>query len=146
MDALSALSGTNNASAESAIGQLTSDEFLNIILQEMQSQDPLEPSDTSQMLDQLSSIMAIQSDSDMIDRLGELVGQNELASASGLIGRLVSGLSDSNDRVAGIVESVTQGSSGVTLSLDDGTRVAMSRLDAILAAEERQEQPEEAAP
>ncbi len=146
MDALSALSGTNNSSAESAIGQLTSDEFLNIILQEMQSQDPLEPSDTSQMLEQLSSIMAIQSDSDMIDRLGELVGQNELASASGLIGRLVSGLSESNDRVAGIVESVTQGSAGVTLSLDDGTRVAMSRLDAILAAEERQEQPEEAAP
>lgn len=144
MDTISALTGgNNNSNSPSAISQLSSDEFLDIVLQEIQNQDPLEPNDTSQMLEQLSTIKSIQSDSDMIDSLGELVGQNELASASGLIGKLVSGLNNENNRVAGIVESVTQGSDGVSLQLDDGTRVPMSRLDAILAPEEREDNPDE---
>ncbi len=134
MDAVSAVG--SSASTPSTISQLNSDEFLEIILQEMQSQDPLEPSDTSQMLEQLSSIMTIQSDSDMIDRLGELVGQNEFASASGLIGRLVSGLDADNQRVAGVVASVTQGRDGVSLRLDDGSSVAVDRVDTVLAAPE----------
>lgn len=143
MSSVSAITGTRDSSGQSTIGQLGSDEFLNIVLQELQSQDPLEPNDTSQMLEQLSTIMSIQSDSDMIDRLGELVGQNELASASGLIGRLVSGLDSDNNRVAGIVESVTSGTGGVSLHLDDGTQVPMARLDAILEAEERADEPGE---
>ncbi len=146
MDTISALTGgnnNNNSNNTSALSQLSSDEFLNIVLQEIQNQDPLDPNATSQMLEQLSTIMSIQSDTDMIERLGELVGQNELASASGLIGKLVSGLSNDNNRVAGIVESVTQGTDGVSLQLDDGTRVPMSRLDAILAPEEREDNPDE---
>lgn len=143
MDSVSALAGTTqNAPGTSAVSQLGSDEFLDIVLQEIQNQDPLDPNDTSQMLQQLSTIRSIQSDSDMIDQLGELVGQNELASASGLIGKLVSGLNNDNDRVAGLVESVTQGSDGVSLQLDDGTRVPMSRLDAILAGEPREAEPD----
>lgn len=129
MDSVAAVSG--GSSSSSVVSQLGSDEFLKIVLQELQSQDPLEPNDTSQMLEQLSTIMSIQSDSDMMDRLGDLVTQNELSSASGLIGRLVSGLSDDNNRVLGVVGSVSKGSNGVTLRLDDGTSVKMDRVDQV---------------
>jgi flagellar basal-body rod modification protein FlgD len=129
MDSVAAVSG--GSSSSSVVGQLGSDEFLKIVLQELQSQDPLEPNDTSQMLEQLSTIMSIQSDSDMMDRLGDLVTQNELSSASGLIGRLVSGLTDDNNRVLGVVASVSKGSNGVTLRLDDGSSVKMGRVDQV---------------
>jgi flagellar basal-body rod modification protein FlgD len=129
MDSVAPISG--GSSTSSVVSQLGSDEFLKIVLQELQSQDPLEPNDTSQMLEQLSTIMSIQSDSDMMDRLGDLVTQNELSSASGLIGRLVSGLSDANNRVLGVVASVSKGSNGVTLRLDDGTSVKMDRVDQV---------------
>lgn len=130
MSTIGTVSGGSSAQ-QSVVGQLGSDDFLKIILQELQSQDPLEPNDTSQMLQQLSTIMSIQSDSNMMTRLGELVQQNELTSASNLIGHLVTGLTDENERALGVVLSVTKTDKGSTLRLDDGTRLPMNRVDQI---------------
>lgn len=130
MSTVGTISGGSSAQ-QSVVGQLGSDEFLKIILQELQSQDPLQPNDTSQMLQQLSTIMSIQSDSNMMTRLGELVQQNELTSASNLIGHLVTGLTENNERALGVVLSVTKNDKGSTLRLDDGTLMPMSRVDQI---------------
>jgi flagellar hook assembly protein FlgD len=130
MSTVGTISGGSSAQ-QSVVGQLGSDEFLKIILQELQSQDPLEPNDTSQMLQQLSTIMSIQSDSNMMTRLSELVQQNELTSASNLIGHLITGLTEENERALGVVLSVTKTDKGSTLRLDDGTHLPMSRVDQI---------------
>lgn len=119
--------------AGDAFSNLSSEEFTKIILTELQNQDPLEPNDTGALLEQLSSIRSIQSDLELQTRLETMVAQNELAGASGLIGKRVSGLTDSNQRVEDEVASVSRTDAGAVLNLKGGKRMPMSNLDEILA-------------
>lgn len=128
--------GASGPSSATGIGGLSSDEFLKLIFTELGNQDPLEPNDTGALLEQIANIRQIQSDVDLVDRLGALVGQNELSAGAGLIGRLVSGLSETNQRVTGVVHSVSKTEDGVVLNLDGGPRVPMSSVDRVLDADE----------
>ncbi len=123
---------TGAASKANGFSALDSESFIKIIFTELSKQDPLKPNDTNALLQQLSSLRTIQSDIDMSDKLKNLVGQNELASAAGLIGHAVSGLSDTNERVVGTVTSISKTSGGAVLNFADGTRVSMHNVDEIL--------------
>lgn len=129
---LGAGEGTRTAAGD-AFSSLSSEEFTKIILTELQNQDPLEPNDTGALLEQLSSIRSIQSDLELQNRLEAMVAQNELAGASGLIGKRVSGLTDSSKRVEDEVVSVSRTESGAVLNLKSGSRMPMGNLDEILA-------------
>jgi hypothetical protein len=62
----------------------------------------------------------------------KLVDQNDFSSAAGLIGKGVSGLSNDNQRVAGVVASVSRTSDGTVVTLDSGTQVKMSNVDQVV--------------
>jgi flagellar basal-body rod modification protein FlgD len=136
--------GASTASGSSAAGVsgLSSDEFLKLLFTELSNQDPLEPNDTGALLEQIANIRSIQSDVDLGERLTDLVGHNELSAGSGLIGRMVSGLSEMNQRVTGVVHSVSKTEEGVVLNLQGGTRVPMTSVDRVLA-DDGEEAPEE---
>jgi flagellar basal-body rod modification protein FlgD len=131
---MSAISGlySNGASSGDALGALSSDEFLRIIFTELQNQDPLEPQDTGATLEQLATLRSIESDTQMVNSLETLVRQSEFASASNLIGNLVSGITIDNSRVADLVISVTQTSQGPLLNLFDGSRMFFDQVDEII--------------
>jgi len=124
--------GFSNTTASGA-GQLSSDQFFKLIFSELTNQDPLKPNDTNALLTQIANIQSIQSDTNLVDKLGSLVGQNELSAGAGLIGNAISGLDENSQRVTGTVDSVSRGKSGVVLNLQDGTRVPMSSVDRVLA-------------
>ena len=125
--------GASVPGTASSVSGLSSDEFFQLIFTELSNQDPLDPNDTNALLEQIANIRSIESDIDLVDQLGELVGQNELASGAGLIGLLVSGLSEAKERVTGLVNSVSKTDAGVVLSLEGGLRVPMADLDRVLA-------------
>ncbi len=132
MSALSGIQGGSGlVSGGSAYSALSSGDFLKIIFTELSKQDPLQPNDSKALLEQLSSIRSIQADLDLSDRLQTLVAQNELTSASGLIGRRIGGLSEDRQRVSGVVQSLSRTSDGVILALPGGVRVPMSGVDEI---------------
>lgn len=131
MAAIDAIGGAAGASAVGGFGSLGSEDFAKIIFAELARQDPLEPSDTNALIQQLSGIRSIQSDMDLSDRLATLVSQNEFASATTLIGRRVSGISLDNERVTGTVKSVARTSIGAVVTLEDGTRLPATNLDEI---------------
>ena len=114
---------------ENAFGELTSQNFLNIILTEMTRQDPLSPSDTSALLQQLSSIRSIESDLQLGERLDSIVQQSQFCSAASLIGKLVSGLDENNISAAGFVVSISRTREGPVLNLDNGQRMPFSGLN-----------------
>jgi flagellar basal-body rod modification protein FlgD len=133
VDALSASAATSSASGiNNAFSAMDSSEFVKIIFTELANQDPLAPSDSQALLEQISTIRSIQSSIDMSARLESLVGQNEWTSAAGLIGKKVSGLSEDLLRVDGVVKSVSRTESGAVLNLESGTRVPVSWVDEIL--------------
>lgn len=134
---MDAINGTYSAGRTPTPGtngfsELTSEEFTKIIFTELSNQDPLEPSDSKALLEQLSSIRSIQSDMDLGAKLQSLVAQSEMSAAAGLIGKLVSGLTDDNQRVAEVVVSISRTSEGAVLNLHGGTRVPMKNVDEVL--------------
>ncbi|MEX2672953.1 MAG: flagellar hook capping FlgD N-terminal domain-containing protein [Phycisphaeraceae bacterium] len=136
MDALDML-GANQASAAAAGGErnkfaeLSSEEFMKILVTELTTQDPMEPNDSAQILEQLSSLRNIESQMDLQDQLQNLVLQNQVSQASGLIGNMVRGLNEQNDRVEGVVTSVRVSEGNAMLELDTGQRLPMSRVEMI---------------
>lgn len=144
MELLSAVQNYGGASAprepqSSAFSSLGSEEFVKIIFAELANQDPLAPSDSKALLEQLASLRSIQSGTDLSDRLAALVGQNELAAASGLIGKRISGISDDRLRTEGTVASVSRIKGGAVLNLRSGERIPMSSVDHVLGEPDPQE-------
>ncbi len=133
VDALPASAASSAASSSNAFSAMDSSEFVKIIFTELANQDPLAPSDSQALLEQISTIRSIQSSIDMTSRLESLVGQNEWTSAAGLIGKRVSGVSDQLLRVDGVVKSVSRTDAGAVLNLESGTRVPVSWVDEILS-------------
>ncbi len=114
---------SNNAFAE-----MSSADFVNIMVTELASQDPFEPNDSAAILEQLSSLRNIESQTNLNDQLQSMVSQNAISSASGLIGQQVSGLTASNQSVEGVVRSVIIENGEPFLKLTDGTRIEASRI------------------
>ncbi|MBL8763178.1 MAG: hypothetical protein JNM07_02785 [Phycisphaerae bacterium] len=141
----SARSPVSAPPASKGVDALGSQDFLKLIFTELGKQDPLKPNDTNTLLQQLSTIRSIQSDVDLSDRLARLVGQNELASAGGLIGRRVAGLDPDAERIEGQVISVTKTKEGAVLTLDGGRKLPYSGLESILEAAVRGDAPENGA-
>ena len=133
MSAIDSLSSSSNAaSSTDAFSTLTSGEFLEIIFTELTNQDPLEPNDTQSMLNQLSTLRSIESDTQMVNSLSSLVSQTEFAAASSLIGSLVAGLTLDNRSVADLVVSVSMTDDGPVLNLFDGSRMFFSNVTEII--------------
>ncbi len=122
-------SGLQAQASQDAFSDLTSEEFVKIMFTELSNQDPLKPNDSNALLQQMSSLRSIQSDIDLSEKLETLVSQNQMASASGLLGKLISGISEANERVIGVAATVSRTDAGPVLTLDDGTRVPFSQVD-----------------
>jgi len=133
---MSAIPSFNSTSAPPSTGDafstLTSGQFLQIIFTELQNQDPLAPNDTSAMLDQLATLRSIESDTQITGSLQRLVTQSEFASASLLIGSLVSGITLDNRRVSDLVISVSMTQDGPVLNMFDGSRMFFRNVDEIV--------------
>lgn len=105
--------GAANASANSS-GQVTSalanvdiDQFLELMLAELQNQDPLDPIDNSEFLQQITQIREIGAADQLSQTLDAVLSGQNLATASGLIGKEISALSDDGSDVRGLVSRVS---------------------------------------
>ena len=106
---------------------LDMDQFLKLMITELQNQDPLNPMDNAQILQQISQIREIQASDQMRDTLQSvLLGQN-LASASGMLNKQVTGLTDSGDEVQGTVTRVSVADNKVSLTID-GKQVSLTNI------------------
>jgi len=125
-----------------AFGALGSEEFLQIILTELTSQDPLSPNDTSALLDQISTIRSIESDLALGDRLDAIVTENQLTSAAGMIGKFVSGYAEGWGNVTGFVVAALRQGDSVAIELDTGWIVPLQNVEVVLEPESLPEGPE----
>lgn len=132
MSAIASLAGatsaTTNPTGVNRLNELSSDEFLKIMLKELTTQDPFEPNDTAQILEQLSSLRNIESQTSLQENLETMVTQNAVASAGGFIGKFVKGLDEANASVEGTVTSLRIEDSKPLLILDNGATLAADRV------------------
>ncbi|MEM9347909.1 MAG: flagellar hook capping FlgD N-terminal domain-containing protein [Planctomycetota bacterium] len=126
--AASVINEPNATPGANGFADLSSGEFLEIILSELANQDPLAPNDTSAILEQLSSIRNIETQTQLDDQLNELVTQNSISTSANMIGKFVEGLDANNNTVEGIVESLSVREGEPVLNLAGGGELAAERV------------------
>ena len=90
-----------------ALRGLGMDDFLKLMITQMQNQDPLDPMSNSEMLQQISQIRAIGATVELSETLDAvLLGQN-ISSATNLIGKFISARTDAGDEVQGLVDRIS---------------------------------------
>lgn len=95
------------ATQQDAYDNLNMESFIQLMVTEMQNQDPLNPMDNAQMLQQLSSMQSINSTKKLTTTLDAvLLGQN-LSNAGSLIGKTINGLTADGEDVTGKVDQAT---------------------------------------
>ena len=82
-------------------------QFLNLMLTELQNQDPLNPTDNAALLQQVGELRGISSNDSLVTTLKGFSNTQELTTASSLIGKTVKGLDDAAKEVNGEVTSVS---------------------------------------
>lgn len=123
--------GSTSAGSTDAFSNISSNDFLRMMIAQLQNQDPMNPMDDSQLLQQISQIRDIQASTELTSTLGNLgVGQN-LASASALISKKVTALDNSGNAISGIVQSVSM-QDGKPQLVINGSNVSLSNIQSIL--------------
>ena len=121
----SASGGSTISSSKMA---LKTEDFIKMMITQLQSQDPMEPMKNQELLAQMSQIGQLQTNEQLQSTLAKFGFQNQLASAGGLIGKTVSGMNDQDDVVEGIVTGIRVEKDQVHLELDNGHALKLDRV------------------
>jgi len=102
------------------IGDISSLDFLQILITELLHQDPLDPMDNKALMEQVAMIRELESNTRISENFSNLLFSSNLAGASALIGREVTGMDASGNGVTGVVDSVLVEDRQVYLSTSNG--------------------------
>jgi flagellar basal-body rod modification protein FlgD len=121
-------------SGTDAYSKLDTEVFLKLLITELGNQDPLQPMDSAQIINQISQIRSIQASTQLTTTLeAVLLGQN-VATASSLLGRTITGMTDDSRSVTGQVDRVSVVGGEARLQVGDST-VSLKNVSEILPAE-----------
>lgn len=112
---------TDQLQSQTGMASLNANDFINLMVTELQNQDPTQPESNDELLSQMSQIGQLESSNSLQTTLTGLAQQNQIGAASSLIGKSVQGLDANSNQVAGVVSSVSVTTNGVTLDLDNGS-------------------------
>ena len=105
-----------------------------MMVKQLQNQDPLNPTNSDQLMSQMSAIGQMESSTNLDTTLATLGTQTQIGSASSLMGKQVKGIDSSNNSVTGVVTAVQVASGGVNLQLSSGDTVALTNISNITPA------------
>ncbi len=114
--------------------KLNTNDFINMMMTQLEHQDPLNPTTSDQLMAQMSQIGQLQSTSQLQTTLTGLATQTQIGAASSLMGKQVTGIDADKNPVTGVVATVQVTSTGVNLQLKDGSTLALSNVSSISEA------------
>lgn len=85
---------------------LNSQDFMKLLITQLQNQDPTEPTDSGQLLDQLSSMRSLQSNIELGETLKNITLGQQVSTGTSFLGKVVIGKTTDNVDVVGVVDSV----------------------------------------
>ncbi|MBC7856280.1 MAG: flagellar biosynthesis protein FlgD [Pirellulaceae bacterium] len=100
-------SSTSGKEKPNDLKDLEIDQFLQLMIAELTNQDPLNPMDNTQLVQQIGEIRQISATTQLSESLLAVQAGQSLTTASSLIGKKVTALTDDNQNVVGVVDKVT---------------------------------------
>ncbi len=104
---------------ESAKTVLSQDEFFRIMITELTNQDPLEPLDNNEFLNQVTQMQTLDTMTRLSQSLEALILGQQLGSAGTLIGRSVTASDAAGNSVEGTVDRVLVQGDEIRLGIGD---------------------------
>lgn len=89
------------------IDELSGDDFLQLMITELQQQDPLNPMENKDLVQQINSIRELSATTELTSTLQAVQTGQNISTASALIGKTVKALDDDAKEVNGKVDSVS---------------------------------------
>ena len=105
---------TSGTTSTSGMGE---SDFLQLMMDQLQNQDPLDPSDPTQFLGELAQFTSLEQQTNIATTTASTATQQSNASALALLGHTVSYTGSNGDAQSGAVSKVDFGSSGPTLTI-----------------------------
>jgi flagellar basal-body rod modification protein FlgD len=117
-----------SSSGGSALNQLdNTQEFLQLLVAQLQNQDPLNPEDPSQFMSEIAQLTQVQSQT-------TLGAEQQTATADSMLGFDVTGTATSGAQVQGVVTSVDLSSSGSPMLMVGTTALPLSSVTEVQQA------------
>ena len=115
------------AAAQTGLGELGSETFLKLLVAQLQNQNPLEPMDGSQMLQQTAQFANVEAMQRLTDLQGRLLGVQNFSATSSLIGKQVTAFVPGEGNIVGVVDAVAAGETGAVLSIN-GQQISLENV------------------
>ena len=130
------------ASQQGAVKTESDNVFLQILVEQLKNQDPLEPLENGEFIQQMASFSTVEETSKLNNQLSNLValqelvaGQNAFTQSADLVGKNVKYIDpESGDEKTGFVNAVNLDGNGLTLDIG-GESVALSAVTGLLATD-----------
>ncbi|HET9131797.1 MAG TPA: flagellar hook assembly protein FlgD, partial [Terriglobia bacterium] len=119
-------SANQNASANANTtnnSTLDYDDFLQLMVAQLQNQDPLNPTDSTEYMSQIAQFSGVEQGINTNAKLDQLLVNSSISQASTMVGHTVV---SADGTVSGIIASVRIDDSGTTAILTDGTKVPIT--------------------
>jgi len=114
---------TTSASGAGVAGALGKDDFLKLLVGQLQHQDPMQPTDSQQWVAQLTQFSMVEQLTNLVRASEQAGGQASTAQAVSLIGKTVAWTDDQGASHTGVVDAVSFINGAPTLTVGGQTGV-----------------------
>jgi flagellar basal-body rod modification protein FlgD len=115
-------------SASSVAGSLNEGDFLNLMMDQMKNQDPLNPSDPTQYMSELASFSSLDEQIQIQESSSQSASNQAASSALQMLGQNVSYTDSNGNSASGTVTAVDFTSSGPTLTIGGTSGISLSEI------------------
>ncbi|HSZ69931.1 MAG TPA: flagellar hook capping FlgD N-terminal domain-containing protein [Solirubrobacteraceae bacterium] len=111
--------GASNATPENPNGELGKNDFLKLMVAQLQAQNPLEPTNDTEYIAELAQFSQLEQTTNIAQTSSQAAVSQQVAQAVGLIGHTVSYIDPTTGAsTQGKVQTVEIGSAGPTLTVE----------------------------
>ena len=123
-----AFAGATSSSSTSATGSLNEGDFLQLMMDQLKNQDPLNPADPTQYMSELASFSSLDEQMQISSSDSQTAADQSASAAVNLLGKTVSYTDASGATESGTVSAVDFGSSGPTLTIGGTSGIDLSSI------------------
>jgi flagellar basal-body rod modification protein FlgD len=120
--------GTSGTTFSNPSDNLGENDFLKLMMDQLQNQDPLNPSDPTQYMSELASFSSLEQETQIAGSTSSAATQQASTSALGLLGHTVSYQDSNGVTQSGTVSKVDFTSSGPSLTVGATSGIALGSI------------------
>jgi flagellar basal-body rod modification protein FlgD len=123
-----AIGGTSADPAAGSMGSLNEGDFLDLMMDQLKNQNPLNPADPTQYMSELASFSSLDEEMQIQQSSSQSASNQAASSALAMLGQNVSYTDANGNAGSGTVTSVNFTSSGPTLTIGGASGISLSEI------------------